>query len=233
MPSKYRQAMISATCKPVGGAAERVSWRPRRAGKVLVKPFKNLAAAAVALAVLIAPAAQADSTVVIVRHAEKPSQGLGQLTCQGLNRSLALAPVLLSRYGKPSAIYAPNPAQLKKDHGVPYAYIRPLATIEPLAVRAGMPVNLQWGMTDIPAMGDELLATSGVHVVAWEHHWGENLARYLMSRMGGDPRSVPEWMDDDFDSIYVVRISDADGGSKRASFSRESEGLNGLAEACP
>lgn len=199
-----------------------------------MKPFESLAALAVAVAVLIAPPAQADSTIVIVRHGEKPSLGLGQLTCQGLNRALALAPVLLSRYGTPSAIYAPNPAQLKKDHGVPYAYIRPLATIEPLAVRAGRPVNLQWGMTDVPALGDELLAANGTQVVAWEHHWGENLARYLMSRVGGDPRSVPEWEDGDFDSIYVVRISDAgNGSSKRASFSRESEGLNGLPEVCP
>lgn len=176
--------------------------------------------------------AHADTTVVIVRHAEKPAQGLGQLTCQGLNRALALAPVLLSRYGKPAAIYAPNPAQLKKDHGVPYAYVRPLATVEPLAVRAGMPVNLQWGMTDVPDMAEQILhAGPGTYVVGWEHHWGENLARYLLSRLGANPLDVPEWQDGDYDSIYVVRI--ADGDARRASFSRESEGLNALPAVCP
>lgn len=193
---------------------------------------RAFAAAAVAAA-LLADTASADSTVVIVRHAEKPSLGLGQLSCRGLNRALALAPVLLSRYGKPAAIYAPNPAVLKKDRGVPYAYIRPLATIEPLAIRAGMPVNLKWSMTDVPEMGEELVEATGTQVVVWEHHWGENLARYLMSRLGGDPRVVPEWGDEDFDSIYLVRIVDAADGSKRASFSRESEGLEGLPEACP
>lgn len=186
-----------------------------------------------ALSSLIGSSALADSTIVIVRHGEKPSLGLGQLTCQGLNRALALAPVLLSRYGKPAAIYAPNPALMKKDRGVPYAYVRPLATIEPYAVRAGMPVDLQWGMTDVPALADHMLAApAGTHVVAWEHHWGENLARYLLSRVGANPLDVPEWLDDDFDSIYIVRVIDGEDGSRRASFSREREGLDGLPEAC-
>lgn len=188
-------------------------------------------AAFVVAASLAGTAACADTTVVILRHGEKPALGLGQLTCQGLNRALALAPLLLARYGRPAAIYAPNPAQLKKDHGVDYAYVRPLATVEPLAVRAGMPVNLQWGMTDVPDMAEQIIAAApGTYVVGWEHHWGENLARYLLSRLGGNPLEVPEWRDEDFDSLYVVRI--ADGGSRQASFSREREGLDGLPQTC-
>ena len=42
-----------------------------------------------------AASAHADQTIVFLRHGEKPASGLGQLTCQGLNRSLALLlPVL-------------------------------------------------------------------------------------------------------------------------------------------
>jgi hypothetical protein len=195
-------------------------------------PNRILAIAALASLIGVA---SADTTVVIIRHGEKPPLGLGQLTCKGLNRALALAPVLLSRYGKPAAIYAPNPAQLKKDHGVAYAYIRPLATVEPLAIRAGMPVNLQWSMTDVPDMAEQMLAAApGTYVVGWEHHWGENLARYLLSRLGGNPLEVPEWADDDYDSIYVVRIADAAGKDPRGvSFSRELEGLDGSPESCP
>ena len=47
---------------------------------------------------------------MFLRHGEKPSGGYGQLTCQGLNRSLALPDVLLAKYGKPTYLYAPNPA---------------------------------------------------------------------------------------------------------------------------
>jgi hypothetical protein len=200
------------------------------------KPLKHrklIASLALAAASLFVPLAHADSTIVIVRHGEKPALGLGQLNCQGLNRALALAPLLLSRYGQPAALYAPNPAQMKKDKGVPYAYVRPLATIEPLAVRAGLPVDLRWGMTDVPDMAEHLiLARSGTQVVAWEHHWAENLARYLMSRLGANPLEVPEWQDEDYDSIYVVRIKDGADGVRQASFSREAEGLDGLPQVC-
>jgi hypothetical protein len=40
-------------------------------------------------------------TIVLIRHGEKPDSGLGQLTCKGLNRALALPALLIGRYGKP------------------------------------------------------------------------------------------------------------------------------------
>ena len=49
-------------------------------------------------------------TIVFIRHAEKPKGGFGQLTCQGLNRALALAPMIAQSFGKPDAIFAPNPS---------------------------------------------------------------------------------------------------------------------------
>ncbi len=51
-------------------------------------------------------------TIVFVRHGEKPAAGLGQLDCQGLNRALALPPVIAA-FGKVDAIFAPNPSQQK------------------------------------------------------------------------------------------------------------------------
>lgn len=192
-----------------------------------------IASVTLALSGIVFASAHADTTIVIVRHGEKPAQGLGQLTCRGLNRALALAPVLLSRYGNPVAVYAPNPGLMKKDHGVPYAYVRPLATIEPLAVRAGLPVSLKWGMTDIePLAAQVLTAPAGTHVVAWEHHWGESLARHFLSRLGGDPSEVPRWADDDFDSIYVIRIDEGKKGARHVTFSHEREGLDDLPDSC-
>ena len=198
-----------------------------------MKLSKRVAPVVLALAGVFFSHAQADTTIVIVRHGEKPAQGLGQLTCQGLNRSLALAPVLLTSYGKPVAIYAPNPAVLKTDNGIPYAYVRPLATIEPLAIRVGLPVNLEWGMADIEPLAAQILASPpGTHVVAWEHHWGEALARHLLARLGGDPADVPRWDDSDFDSVFVIRAGEEGNGSKRVAFSHEQEGLDGMSESC-
>ena len=186
-----------------------------------------------ALALLAACALPAQTTIVILRHAEKPEAGLGQLTCKGLNRALALAPVLLSRYGTPTAIYAPNPAELKKDKGIPYAYIRPLATIEPTAIQAGLPVHVEQGMVDIQALGDILLAKpAGTYFVAWEHHWGESMARNLLAASGGNPAEVPVWDDADFDSLYVVRIVENAQGQRSARFSHEQQNLNGMSNEC-
>ena len=197
-----------------------------------VKFFRHVFSACLAVGCALSPQALADTTIVIVRHGEKPALGLGQLSCQGFNRSLALAQVLLSNYGEPVAIYAPNPAVKKIDKGMPYAYVRPLATIEPLAIRVGLPVNLDWGMTDTNQLAEALLARSeGTQVVAWEHHLTQKLAKGLISELGGNPAQVPEWSDTDFDSIYVVRVTGADKG-RRATFTHENEGLNNLSAIC-
>jgi hypothetical protein len=75
-------------------------------------------------------AAAADERIVFVRHGEKPRDGLGQLNCRGLNRALALPAFIAAQFGKPDAIFAPNPADQKNDNGKPYDYVRPLITIE-------------------------------------------------------------------------------------------------------
>lgn len=199
--------------------------RARLPGRIL--------AACIAWACVPLPLAHADdTTIIIVRHGEKPAQGLGQLSCKGLNRSLALAPVLLSRYGTPVSIYAPNPALKKIDKGTSYAYIRPLATIEPLAIRVGLPVNVDWGMTDTRQLADALLAqTGGTQIVAWEHHLAPRLAKQLLAALGDEKAEVPDWGDADFDSIYVIRVA-GHGKDRHATFTRESEGLNDLPDTC-
>src|SRR3954467_8826532 len=53
--------------------------------------------------------ARAEQTLVFMRHGEKPSGGYGQLTCQGLNRALALPGVLAAGFGRPNYLYAPDP----------------------------------------------------------------------------------------------------------------------------
>ena len=194
--------------------------------------LRILGACAASACLALPPAHADDSTIVIVRHAEKPAQGLGQLSCRGLNRALALAPVLLARYGRPAAIYAPNPAQKKMDKGNSYAYIRPLATIEPLAIRAGIPVNLDWGMADTRQLAGALLAQSGgTQVVAWEHHMVPRLARELLADINGSQADVPDWRDGDFDSIFVIRITGT-GKDRHAAFSVENEGLNDQPDKC-
>ena len=88
-----------------------------------------------------AHAGDAVATVVFIRHGEKPPAGLGQLDCQGLNRALALPAVVERMFGKPDAIFAPDPSGKNDDGGIAFDYVRPLATIEPTAIAFGLPVN--------------------------------------------------------------------------------------------
>ena len=90
----------------------------------------------------------AAETIVFVRHGEKPEGGFEQLNCQGLNRALALPSAIANSFGRPEAIFAPNPSLPKEDAGKLYDYIRPLATIEPTAIQFGLPVDVSVGFDD-------------------------------------------------------------------------------------
>ena len=174
-------------------------------------------------------------TILMVRHGEKPAAGLGQLTCQGLNRALALPHVIEQKYGRPDTVFAPDPAQPKTDHGVIYDYVRPLATVEPAAIYFGLPVQASISFTDIERLKSALLAPKyqrSTVLVGWEHTEAQTLVRQIVAAYGGDPAKVPDWSGSDFDSIYVLRIKRHEGKIGVA-FSIDHEGLDNSATACP
>jgi hypothetical protein len=179
--------------------------------------------------------ATSNETIIFVRHGEKPDAGLGQLNCQGLNRALALPAVLEAKFGKPKAIFAPNPSKQKDDAGKPYDYVRPLATIEPSAVRFGLPVNADFGFLEIDKLKGELEQPAyhgATVVVAWEHKLIDVLVKEMMTAHGGDEDSVPKWHGKDFDSIYVVKLTWS-GPTATIAFAHETEGLDGQPMTCP
>jgi hypothetical protein len=130
-------------------------------------------------------------------------------------------------------IYAPNPTSLENGRDNRYAYVRPLATIEPLAIWAGLPVNIDWAMTDIGPLATQILdAPPGTYVVAWEHHWAISLTKLLLTRLGANPDEVPNWEDYDFDSMFVIHTNGTDKDSGDVTFMHEHQGLNGMTESC-
>ena len=173
-------------------------------------------------------------TLVFIRHGEKPPGGYGQITCQGLQRALALPDVLVRIFGSPTHIFAPNPTPKVTDAAGEFDYVRPLATIEPTAIRLGLSVNATYGFNDIAGLQNALLApylSAATVFVAWEHLELQQLVQGIMNTYGaGTP--VPAWPSDDYDSIYVVRLKN-DGVSITAQFERTFQGLNGLPTVCP
>lgn len=196
----------------------------------------NLIKAVVVAALFAAGGAslQAEETIVFFRHGEKPSGGLGQLTCQGLNRALALPDVLLDKFGAPDYLYAPNPAVKMSDPAGSFYYIRPLATIEPVAIRTGRSVNSGYGYNDVTGLRNILIRSTKANAtifVAWEHAYLVKVVQSIMNAYGGGA-TVPAWISGDYDSLYIVRVNYANG-SIDARFERDREGLNGLPTACP
>jgi hypothetical protein len=179
------------------------------------------------------PPSSTTTTLVFFRHGEKPTGGYGQLTCQGLQRALALPSVLTGRFGNAQYAFAPNPTVMVPDAAGSFYYVRPLATIEPTAIRLGLPVNVQYGYNDRPGIEAELAAPryAGATVfIAWEHQYLQLIAQDLMNQYGGGA-PVPAWTSGDYDSLYIVRLTRT-GGAITAQFTREYEGLNNLPTTC-
>lgn len=177
-------------------------------------------------------------TLVFLRHAEKPGEGLGQLNCQGLNRALDLATVLPERFGKADYVFAANPSRHveegSKDQS--YSYIRPLMTITPSAIRLGLPVNIDYGANDTDALAEELLRDkyrNATVYTAWSHGYLPDLINAVAGKALGEKRVITEdWSGDDFDTLYVLTLTWHDG--KASLLSRNvRQGLNDGAHSCP
>lgn len=192
--------------------------------------LKRLLGISVLFVIVAAVNAGAEETIVFFRHGEKPSGDFGQLTCQGLNRALALPKVLLPRYGSPDWLYAPNPSV--KVGG--YFYVRPLATIEPTAIRVVKSVNTNYGYNNLTGLQSVLIKSTKANdtiFVAWEHAYLVKAVQNIMNAYGGGAL-VPAWQYGDYDSLYVVRVNYTSSGP-RATFDIDHEGLNGLPTSCP
>lgn len=173
------------------------------------------------------------TTFVFIRHAEVPVAGLGQLSCRGLNRAIALVQRLPRRVGPPQAVFAPSPAVQKMESGQAYSYVRPLATVTPLAVQYGLPVQAQIGYDDAKGLANALDAADlrgRTVVIAWDHRTLPEAVRLILDRHQGPSASVPAWRGSDFDSIYVVRVPANKGP---AAFIQMSQELDRLPQTCP
>ena len=187
---------------------------------------------------LTCTAARSDNavgTVIFIRHGEKPQGGLGQLSCQGLNRALALPSVIAKTFGRPDVIFAPDPDEQVKSNEERFDYVRALKTIEPTAIFFGLPVNASIGVSDTDGLRATLEqpAYSNARVlIAWEHKKIEVTVRALLAAHGADAAVVPKWDPHDYDAIYVVTITSV-GATRNATFALMHQGLDGQKTTCP
>lgn len=151
----------------------------------------------------------------------------------GFNRAFDLPKVLIGKFRKPKYLYAPNSAVKISDPAGSFYYARPLATIEPLAIKLGLPVNTRYGYTDVSGLQSVLIRSSKDNTtgcVAWEHAYFVKIVQNIMNAYGGGGVTVPAWTSGDYDSVYAVRVSY--GTTITAQFHKDLEGLNGQPTSC-
>ena len=177
-------------------------------------------------------------TLVFMRHAEKPGEGLGQLNCQGLNRAIDLATVLPERFGDADYVFAANPTRHVEEgsQDLSYSYIRPLMTITPSAIRLGLPVNIDFDANDVDDLADELMRDkyrNATVYTAWSHGYLPDLINAVADKATGHKHTITDdWSGDDFDTLYVLTLTWHNG--KASLLSRNvRQGLDDGEHSCP
>jgi hypothetical protein len=167
------------------------------------------------------------STLILMRHAEKPdadigSQGVDELgrhdpqalsvrgwqRAGALVRLLAPADVAHAVLPRPTALCAAAPSRRHPSR-------RPALTLQPLANELDLPINQSCGADDEPAaVAQALLAEAGVILVSWRHDELPSLARALAVAAAPDlvAHIPPEWPDDRYDLLWLL---DRRGGAWR------------------
>lgn len=141
----------------------------------------------------LAALASAQSTVYLIRHGEKPSDGGNGLSAQGMQRAQCLVNVFGASSGYDiEYIIAEQP----KSDG---SRERPLETVQPLANKLGLSVDTSCTKTDSECVADLVnnYSGSGNILICWEHGELTDIVAAL-----GDS-NPPEYPDDAFNIIWT------------------------------
>lgn len=133
--------------------------------------------------------------VIIIRHAEKPDDG-DNLSCQGLNRALALPQVLYSKFRLPDYIFVSSINTGKKT-----GTARMYQTIVPFAVKYNLKIDTKFDVGNEKGLCQSILKKSGTVLIVWEHDNIPAIAQEL-GVTGGDKKL--KWKGSDFDSIWII-----------------------------
>jgi hypothetical protein len=153
--------------------------------------------------------------LVLIRHAEKPSNGqagvgedgrheAAQLTVRGWQRAGALArffvePQQHCGIDRPVRILAPASTAA-------HPSLRGLSTALPLARRLGLPVDTSFEVGQEGPLAERLATFDGCTLVVWQH---AGLPHLLHARLPADPRLPARWPEERFDLTWLLPRADA------------------------
>ena len=151
-----------------------------------------------------AQTAQPPATVLLIRHAEKLTDGRPDLSPVGFERAKAI-PELFGGAGAAVPHNLPRPDFLFATH-VSKNSNRPVETITPLSQALGLPISSQIDDKDFATLAAELLSgkyAGKVVLVAWHHGSLPGLARALGAAPPYDP-----WPETQFDRVWRIDYRD-------------------------
>ena len=151
-----------------------------------------------------------DLKVVIIRHAEKPTSGGDNLSCQGQNRATRLPEIITKKFGKPDYIYVPALKSAKST-----AHSRMFQTATPLAIKYDIAINSKYSETDYADIANSVFKKTGTVLIVWSHSEIPALAEAL------GLSDAPDWQKQDFDGVWVLTYAD-----KKPQLTQDVEGLN-------
>lgn len=138
--------------------------------------------------------------VIIIRHAEKPPQGVS-LSTRGRERAAALAPFIVESpdflvFGTPVAIYAAGVPR-------PDSSRRSIETVTPLAAALKLPIKDKYSTDDVNKMVEEIQKEPSyagkMVLICWEHSGIPDLARAL-----GALKVPFKWPTDTYDRVWLI-----------------------------
>src|SRR4051812_27689212 len=138
--------------------------------------------------------------IVIIRHAEKPSQG-NELSLAGRERAAALLPYFLGNpavleFGRPVAIYAQS-----QKHAT--SSLRPIQTVQPLADSLHLKINESFQRDDYRNMVAEIKHERKYDghtvLICWEHKVIPEIAKEFEA-----DDAPSKWRGEAFDRTWVL-----------------------------
>jgi hypothetical protein len=155
------------------------------------------------------------STLLLIRHGEKPVKGCQGVDEQGKANPDGLIPRGWERAGALATLFAPNGTTLRSTLPTPGGLVsprysdlvhRPYLTLIPLSRRLNITITTDHEVDDHPEkVAKSLLSTdSAVVLVCWEHDHLVKIAGAIAAAVPmANPAEVPtSWPDDRFDVIW-------------------------------
>jgi hypothetical protein len=168
----------------------------------------------------------ADTTIMLIRHAEKPdgdAQGVDEdgnpdvdsLVPRGWSRAGALAvlfaplpPITNQLLAKPAVIYTSDPEKHRSSGGnrVGTHSRRPFETITPLANKLGIAPILKFTRGEEAAMVDDVKKVASPVLICWDHEEIPTIAAAIAGSQS--PTARLQWPKKRFDVVWIFTSSD-------------------------